>query len=346
VLSVPRLRTRTKDSEDGATRKPKILVTTRPPHHRVDYVDQLIGDDSAGGAPTGVIHEFSLDPLRPRDADVIHLTDVEKVIGGHRLPEDERTRRAKRFIKMLRRRGIALVRTVESPAAGIERSRAEATINRAAAYLIALNPTISAEQDVVVIPHSHLRDRFLGFPREEVRPGRMLITARGTLPPPYEAAVKVMAVADLPDWTLRVAGDVPTEAKESYARSLADLGGVMSLRDDQLSDAASVTEISQAEVVLVVEPDRYDSQSVILMALSLDRPVLVADTPAMQSLADEVGPGWVQRHPGPLTAVALETALREFRANPPRHPPQLDARDPNEISARYAAVFRRAIGHH
>ncbi|GAA3906746.1 hypothetical protein GCM10022382_11940 [Microbacterium invictum] len=322
-------------------------MTSRPPRHRLDYVDQLVGDDSAGEAPAGVVREFGTDPSRARDVDVVHLTDVAKAIGTRRTSEHERTRRAKRFVKLLRRQRIALVRTVRAEEVGRAPSRAEVIIDQAAASLVSLTATTSSTgHATVIIAHSHLRDRFLGFPRAESVPGRILITAHDELPAAYEAVVKVFAASDLPEWTLRIAGAVPAELEDSYTRTLADHTGAFSLRDEALSDAARVEEISQAELVVVAAPESNESQSIILLALSLDRAVLVEDTAAMRTLADEVGSEWVRRHPGALTADALETALLALRSSPPADRPNLDAREPNAISAQYTAVFRAAAGEH
>ena len=322
---------------------PTVLVTSRPPRHRVDYVDQLIGDDSAGEAPGGVQWEFRSDPSRTDGVDVVHLTDISTVIGGRRTSERERVRRAKRFVKLLRRRRIALVRTLHGEETLRPASRAEALLDRAAATVISLTtPTQSSGRSAVVIRHSHLRDRFLGFPTKESVRGRALITANGVLPTSYEAAVKVFGLAEASGWTLRIAGTVPLELADSYARTLADHPGTMSLREEALSDALHVTEISQAEIVIVTRAETYHGQSTVMLALSLDRPVLVEDTEQTRSLAEEVGSSWVRLYEGSLTAVTLEAALAALRADPPTVRPNLDARDPNSISAQYAAVLRAA----
>lgn len=343
MFSALRPRTREKRARDVDAIAVTVLVTARPPRHRLDYIDQLVGDDSAGRAPSGVTREFATNPFRARDVDVIHLTDVSKAIGTVRTAERERTRRAKRFVRFLRRQRIALVRTVPSGEAKAAPSHAERIIDKAAASLVSMTtPTSATGHATVVIPHSHLRDRFLGFPRDPSIRGRMLIAAHDELPSAYEAAVKVFAAADLPEWTLRIAGPVPAEIAGSYARTLADRWDAISRRDEVLSDAALVEEVSRAEIVMVTAPETHESQSMLLLALSLDRPVLVADTALTRSIADEVGADWVRRYSGAFTVDALERTLGAFRSEPPTGRPHLDERDPNTISARYTAVFRAA----
>lgn len=347
MFSVPLLRTGAA-TEQSATEAsvPTTLVTSRPPRHGIDYVDQLVGDDSEGKAPGGVLLEFRTDPFRAHGVDVIHLTDITTVLGDHRTPDRERTRRAKRFAKLLRSRRIALVRTVHGEEAGLGSSRAEAIVDGAATTVLSLYPATAADGRAThVVGHSHVRDRFLGFPQEQCIAGRVLITAVKTLHPSYRATVNVFGVADLPYWTLRIAGKVPVELEDSYARTLADHIDTTTLRNELLSDAACVSEVSQAEIVVVTAAETYESQTIVMFALSLDRPVLIEDTAWSRSLAEEVGTSWVRRHAGPLTAHALETALGALRADPPTGRPNLDSRAPNLISAQYSAVYRAAAQH-
>ncbi len=344
VFSVPLPRTGAATEQEAADASvPTVLVTSRPPRYRVDYVDQLVGDDSDGRAPKEVVLEFRTDPFRTDGVDVIHLTDVTTVLGSHRSPERQRTRRAKRFTRMLRRRRIALVRTVRGGEATRAGSPAEAIIDAAATTVTSLSPLTAADgKPTLVIGHSHLRDRFLGFPQADPVAGRLLLTAMSALHSSTRAAIGVFGVADVPGWSLRIAGRVPMEYQDAYTHALADHTAAVSLRDEVLSDAASVHEVSQAELVIVPATTSYPSHAIIMLALSLDRPVLVEDSEQTAALAEEVGPSWVRRHSGPLTAHALETALTAFRAEPPTGRPNLDARAPNLISAHYSAVYRSA----
>lgn len=322
---------------------PAVLVSARPPRHQLDYVDQLIGDDSAGDAPRVAILEFRTDPTRVHGIDVVHLTDSATVVGDARTPPREQTRRAKRFVRLLHRRRIALVRTVHGDESAHTSPRADAILDAAAVKVIAMSPlTRATAAEMMIIGHSHLRERYLGFPRREPVPGRMLFTAISVLHLDYERAMTVCGVADAPGWSLRIAGKLPAEREESFLRTLADHTETMSLRDEVLSDAARVEEISQAEVVAIAAHGSYETHALVFLALSLDRPVLVEDSAQMRALADEVGPSWVRRHEGPLTARTLEEALAALRADPPTGRPDLDARDPNAVSARYAEVYRAA----
>ena len=268
------------------------------------------------------------------------------MIGDRGLPEREQIRRVRRFTKRLQRRRIALVRSLRSDDVDEHRtmSRAEALLDRATSTFIAENNTIAgvSEHGATVIRHSHLRDRFLGYPKRDVVPGRLLFMAPDVFPKSYEGPLKVYAIADLPGSTLRVVGRAPRELADSFARTHARNPLTISLRDEALSDAARVEEVTLSEMVIVASPDSYETLGVILLALSLDRPVLVEETPTTTQLADEVGRAWLRLHKGPLTAAILEEAVEGLRNDPPSGHPDLGAREPNAIADEYAAAFRIA----
>ena len=71
-------------------------------------------------------------------------------------------------------------------------------------------------------------------------------------------------------------------------------------------------EILESELVVLPFVEMTNSSSMIL-ALSLDRPVLVPRLPVTEELAAEVGPGWVLIYDGELDAAALAGALAARR---------------------------------
>ncbi|WP_137845663.1 hypothetical protein [Microbacterium sp. 2FI] len=321
-----------------------MLVSSRQPAHQVGYVDQLVGDDSAGKAPGGVQFEFREALQSLNGVDVVHLTATSAVVGDRRVADAQRTRRARRFARAVRRRRIALVRTVYGDEPWLTRpaSPAEAVLDRATAAYIVMSPTTAAPhgREATVIPHSHLRDRFLGYPLSPAVPGRILFISAGVFPAAYEAPLKVVAIADLPECTLRLVGQISSALLKSFNRTISRHPATISLRDEPLSDAARIEEITGAEIVAIASPDSYESHRTLMLALSLNRPVLVESTPATRVLADEVGHDWVRLHEGRLTAATLENAIHALRAAPPAGCPNLDARDPNVIAANYATLFR------
>ncbi|MFT4214402.1 MAG: hypothetical protein QM622_06455 [Microbacterium sp.] len=320
----------------------RVLVAERAPSHAVAYVDQFGGDDSAGSAPTGVDYQYRANLSGDLDADVIHLAAIDSVIGGPKTPEHVRRRRAAALVKSLKRDRIALVRTVFGGT--VSTSPAHAIVDGATTSFVVLSPTTRTPdaRRTHLVPHSHLRDRFLGYPRSTTVPGRIVFASPRTLDRAYEGPLKVFAQAGLPGYTLRIVGSVPAPLTMSFQRTIGRYPDKISLQDGPNSDALRVQEISRAELVVVGAPDSYDALSTVMLALSLDRPVLIEDTAGTRSLADEVGHEWVHLHPGRLTADSLAAATAHLRHMPPTGRPNLDARAPNRIADQYASVFREA----
>jgi len=308
-------------------------------------VDQIMGDSSASGQPQGIVFEYRDTPSGRDPVDVIHLTDSTAVLGNRHVSESEKVLRATRFTRAIKRRNVALVRTITADhVRGSQLSRAEAILDAATVSYIthsAHRPNPHGRESVL-IPLGHQRFRFLGYPRGVVHPGRVLFITPDTFHSNYEAALKVFAYADLPGTELRIVGKVPSGLAPSFARTINLNGNKITLLDDTISDAARVKEITRAEIVVVIAPETDEATSTMLLALSLDRPVLVEDTPITRALADEVGNRWVRLHTGRLTAVELEKALAAFAESRPTGRPDLDKRDPDSVSQQFIAAYRSA----
>lgn len=323
----------------------KVLVSGRPPSHRLRYVDQILGDSSVSSPPVGIEFEYRDTPNGRDSVDVVHLTDSAAVLGNRRVPESEKVLRATAFTRALKRRRVALVRTVTADVDQDSRgSRAEAILDSATSKYIthSSHRTIPHAREAALIPHAHLRFRFLGYPRGVAQAGRVLFVSPESFHSAYEAAMKVFAYANLPAHTLRIVGKIPSRLTSSFARTINLNSKTITLLDETISDAARVEEISKAELVVIVAPETDESMSTMLLALSLDRPVLVEDTPFTRDLAAEVGSTWVRLHSGRLTAATLEKALAALADTPPTGRPALDGRDPDTISQQFAAVYRSA----
>lgn len=309
------------------------------------YVDQIMGDSSLSGPPAGFDFEFRDAPTGRDQVDVLHLTDSAAVLGNRHVSESEKVARATRFATALKRRHVALVRTVTADlAVAGQQSRAELILDRATSTYIA-HSSHRAEQhgrDAVIIPLGHLRHRFLGYPRAAAQSGRLLFVTADSFHSAYEAATKVFAFADIPAHTLRIVGKIPSRLTASFARTINLHRARITLLDDTISDAARVQEITSSELVIVAAPETDESMTTILLALSLDRPVLVEDTPFTRELAAEVGSTWVRLHPGRLNAVSLEQALADLSETPAAGRPVMDGRDPDTIAKQFAAVYRSA----
>jgi len=100
--------------------------------------------------------------------------------------------------------------------------------------------------------------------------------------------------------------------------------------------------VTGAAVVVLPYTEMHNSGAA-LMALSLDRPVLVPDNPVTRDLGTEVGDGWVLRYGGELTPERLLEAAAEAARLAPGDRPDLGSRDWHHAGAQHLAAYRRAV---
>ncbi|GAA3287798.1 GDP-mannose--glycolipid 4-beta-D-mannosyltransferase [Nesterenkonia halobia] len=315
----------------------RVSVGHRPPAPMTAYVDQIVGDDLSE-----VEFTFFMGSYRARDVDVVHVCDVDAFLGGRDRKPAERVAAATEAADDLRDRGIALVRTVVGP----ERpdDEALAILDRVTSTFVALDevtPTPDPRR-TVVIPHAHHRDRFLGYPRGEQVPGRILCVARAGVGRAAEGPLKVLSVTDTPDLSLRIAGEEDPTLETLLPRAIRRSRGRVTARTETLSDAEVIREVDGAELVVLPAIDSLVDQGLLFTVLSMDRPVLLPDGAAARRLAEEVGPGWVLTHDGPITAEVLDEAVSELRGTERDARPNLAGRGLETTVAAYAEVHRAA----
>ncbi|MFW7415408.1 hypothetical protein [Demequina sp. SO4-18] len=322
----------------------RVSVSQRLMSPSVGYVDQVVGE----GQDDLVFKAFAGIPRRT-DADVVHLHRLS-ALGGNRVKSGKkRIAVSLAFAAMVRSNRVALVRTwhgADANGTGGRSARiANWILNRVTTEFVTVDPSTTGPRgaSTTLVPYGHYRDRFVGYPRSEPVPGRMLCIAP-QLHKHVERIVEAFVDDKAPEGSLRVAG-FTTEARASRVERLAEKSpdGV-STRLERLSDGAMVMEISAAELVVLPNASELDDLQVIFMALSLDRPVLVPDSPLTRSIGDSVGPGWVHRYETPLGSDGLASACERARSHPPSEGPRLEGRDRDATAAMYADMFRAAAG--
>jgi glycosyltransferase involved in cell wall biosynthesis len=194
------------------------------------------------------------------------------------------------------------------------------------------------------IPHGHYRDWFAGFAREQRHPDRLVCAGFIRAYKDVPALIRTFgATAPLAgDVRLEVAG-APHDATlaEDVRRAAAgDSRVILSL--GFLEDAALVRAVTRAALVVLPYRELHNSGAA-LMALSLDRPVLVPDNEVTKALATEVGQRWVLRYDGQLTPSRLLEALAEAADIPSGERPDLRLRDWQHAAAAHVLVYRRAL---
>lgn len=317
------------------------------------------------GPPHGKNNPYFLqlvDALRPsvelryfswRDAligryDVFHVHWPEVVLRGR-----TRARSVARlvlFVLVLARIKVqrrALVRTLHNAAPHEPVTRIQAGAIRFADRCTTLWITLSDRTQAptgaptVVVPHGHYRDWFDVSQDVQPVPGRFVFCGRVRR---YKGVERLLrAFADLPDEaaSLHIVGRTEDAEMAAELRRACDADPRVVALDDFVADAVLANEVRQAQVVVLPFVEMTNSGS-MLLALSLDRPVLVPRLPVTEAIAAEVGPGWVRLYDGELDADALARA-----AGPPegeRTPrPDLSAREWPPIGVAHTAAFARAV---
>lgn len=107
--------------------------------------------------------------------------------------------------------------------------------------------------------------------------------------------------------------------------------------DDEL-----VRAVGESELVVLPYTELHNSGA-LLLALSLDRPVLVPETATTAALAQEVGPEWVLTYRGTLDAETLRNGLDRSRSSNRAARPDLSARDWPALGRQHRDAYRRAL---
>ncbi|WP_172979855.1 glycosyltransferase [Agromyces agglutinans] len=318
------------------------MHTLQAPDGTTRYVDHMIG-----AAPPGVrIMTFTWGRAIFGRYDVLHVHWPESLVRHPRLAG----RAAKRMLlemllARLRLTRTPIVRTIHNVAPHEPGDSAEARvlgrIDRRTDFWILLQPGTPSPNEArsMVIRHGHYRGVF----QSEVAAVRGRMLQFGLLRPykGVEALIAAFAELDDPRGQLRIVGRPHSADFEAALRRRAERDRRVSLRLEFVPDAALIDEIRQAELVVLPYTEMHNSGAV-LVALSLDRPVLVPRSSSTDSLAEEVGESWVLRYDGPLDAKTLAAARVAAASHRPGRP-DLSGRDWARVGELHGEVYRLAL---
>jgi beta-1,4-mannosyltransferase len=284
--------------------------------------------------------------------DVFHAHWPEILLSG-RDPARRLVRRVlfAAFLLRLGVTGTPVVRTAHNvrphtPLSGVEAFLLRA-LERRTTGVIRLNEQtpVPAGLGVHTVPHGHYRDWFADHPEP---PSTRAHVAFVGLIRPYknvEGLIKAVreATALGSEVTLEVAGQPADPGLGTSLRRAADGMPQISLRLEHLSDEDLVDVVGRAELVVLPYRELHNSGAALL-ALSLDRPVLLPDNEVTRQLAAEVGAGWVLRYSGDLTGEKILAALEQARALPSATRPDLTRRAWDRAGLDHLAAYRQARG--
>ncbi|WP_166791743.1 glycosyltransferase [Cryobacterium frigoriphilum] len=278
--------------------------------------------------------------------DLLHVHWPEVFIRAKSRPR----RAVKYFLFMLlllRIKGsrIPVVRTLhnmtphESFDAGFGR-RLLSMLDSLTSVWISLNPIVpdAIKANSTIILHGHYRDWFSSgiVPTE---PGRILFFG---LVRPYkgvEELIQAFRAAERSLYSLRIVGRAESsQAAESVGKLVLETPRVTA-RLEYISDSELAEEVGQAELVVLPYRRMFNSGSAIL-ALSLNRPILVPRNSVTVALADEVGRSWVHLYDGQLRADHLSDAFAAIASLADGPPPDLSRRDWTKAGIALGGIYR------
>lgn len=324
----------------------RVLHTLNPPDGTTKYVDQMVD----GAHPNVEILYFTWWRALFGRYDVLHVHWPELLIRDRRRAVRFLKRRALALLLLaLPWRRIPVVWTAHNVSPHEEGTAAErrslARFTRAVTLVVRLNPTTRIDRPVpvVTILHGHYRSQFARYVLPPVERGRLLYFG---IIRPYKGVDDLIAaftrVTD-PRLTLRIVGKPhPGQAEMVEDAQRADGRISSSLRF--VPDSELVEEFGRAELVVLPYRETMHNSGVLLVALSLGRPVLVPASPTNEALRREVGEGWILQYDGDLGPETIADALEEVRTGPRSTEPSLAGRDWDVVGAQHYDAYLMALG--
>ena len=312
-----------------------VLQSLRAPDGNVRFITQMLE-----GAPRQVRQLcFSWKTAFLGRYDVFHVHWPEFVFRPHRL-------KALVLLMLLRVWHKPIVRTLHNVAphekAGAFDRWFLRTFDRSTALFVTLNSytPIPVNRPVIQIPHGHYRDCFAKFARPAPQMGRILFF--GQIRPYKRVHTLISAFLRIPEEravSLRLVG-LPRDDTTSILEA-ERIDRRISSRLEYVTDQELIDEISKAELVVLPYAEMHNSGA-LLLALSLERPVLTIDSPETRELAAEIGSGWIMTFEGTITPGDLCRSLELIRL-PRATAPHFQGREWDVIGTQYHDAYKRVL---
>lgn len=281
---------------------------------------------------------------------VFHVHWPETLLGsGHGVKKVVREVLFGLLIARLRFGKVAVVRTVHNIRPHESRTGISARLLSVLDGLITVRIGLNdigddaAHTPIVPIVHGHYRDWFSTIPVPESVPGVVLMP--GLIRRYKDPIGLVDAFAGVGEpgdhHRLRLVGRVEDEELASLIRASATGDARVTVVPEYVSDERMATEMGAAELVVLPYREMFNS-GISLLALSLDRPVLIPDNPINRALSIEVSPGWVHLYEGTLTDKHLISALDAIRTPGRTEHPDLSRRNWDVVGRAHLAAYRLA----
>lgn len=321
-----------------------VLHSLRAPDGTTKYVDHMVD----GASDHVSIKFFSWRTALTGSYDVFHVHWPELLIRD-RKPARRLLKRRMLDALILRARltGTPIVWTAHNVDPHEQGTPAESRslrrLRHAITLAIRLNPTteLPSGMDAVTILHGHYKDQFAKYPHRDAVPGRVLYF--GIIRPYKGVDVLMDAFREIDDPTLqlRIVGDPHAGQAEIVEAAMAGDERITALLRF-VSDEELVEEITSSSLVVLPYREKMHNSGVVLVALSLGRPVLVPASPTNQALRDEVGEEWIIQYEGALTPEILTSALQDVASRSHESEPALSDRDWKHVGELHHRAYVQA----
>lgn len=326
-----------------AHRPSRVLHSMPAPGAETRYANQMAAVGSA---------EFEMLFFTWRSAligayDIFHMHWPEHLLGPERgVRAWVRWLGVRALFARLRRRRTPVVYTLHNHrphdravSPRLERMYQElAELTRIEIHLVP-EPERETSSAVVQIPHGSYREPFATYPKRTAQPGRVLTFGIIKRYKGITRLLDVFATVRDPSLSLRIVGEPADRTTVAAIDAASERDQRVTARYGFLPDADLVAEVSSAGLVVLPYLEMHSSGAV-LVALSLDRPVLIPASPAAECLRNEAGAQWVRVFTPPLTADALRDAIA---APWPDGRPNLVSRSWSQVKAAHTHVYRMAL---
>lgn len=330
-------------SRNGRRTSMTVLLSLSPPDGTTRYVDQVVSS-----TPDTEFLYFRWRTALVGRYDILHVHWPELMIRSG-APAKAWMRRRALDLLLLRARVTRkpVIRTVhnERPheAGSTAEQRSLDRFDDATTLAIVMNGStgVAVGTPTFHIPHGHYRDRLHPAAQVEAVAGRLLYFG---LIRPYkgvEHLITAFSALVEPELELRVVGR-PQSRLRGTVEHLVATSDRVSGRLEFVSDSDLADEVAACSLVVLPYREMHNSGA-LLVALSLDRPVLVPDTPSTRELANEVGTDWVRRYEGTLTTEVLRDAVTWSTSVDRRGRPDLDGRDHDAVGGLHARAYAHAL---
>lgn len=201
-------------------------------------------------------------------------------------------------------------------------------------------PSHHPNDRLIHIPHGHYRDWYRSPGALSKLTGKIL--SFGLLRP-YKGLESLIGafklVSPAHGFSLSIMGKPNNEETAVELTRLIGNDSAITTDFRHVPDDSLVEAITQAELVVLPYKALHNSGA-LLLALSLNTPVLVPSNAVTEALAAEVGDGWVQRFEGALSPAALIRAAEAVRNL--AGIPDLSKREWPKLAAQHLTAYQKA----